>query len=136
METIDYQEELIQLLGVDTYEVWKSLRAFVEKYYDMEVLWNTKGKKWQYECKYRRGGKTLCGLYANPQEMGFMIIFGKQEREKVEALRNELQEATLAFYDEATTYRDGKWVMFTITDTRLFDDLLRLLQCKRRPNRK
>ena len=27
----------------------------------MERLWNTGGKNWTYEYKYRRGGKTLCG---------------------------------------------------------------------------
>ena len=32
--------------------------------YDMERLWNTGGKDWTYEYKYRRGGKTLCCLYS------------------------------------------------------------------------
>ncbi|MEY8433248.1 DUF3788 family protein [Lachnospiraceae bacterium 48-42] len=41
----------------------------------MERLWNTGGKKWTYEYKYRRGGKTLCSLYAKGGCVGSMIIF-------------------------------------------------------------
>ena len=39
-------------------------------------------------------------------------------------------------YDEAQTYRDGKWVMFEPTDTSEFDDYIKLLAIKRKPNRK
>ena len=38
--------------------------------------------------------------------------------------------------NEATTYRDGKWVMFEPTDTYEFDDYMKLLAIKRKPNRK
>ena len=44
---------------------------------------NTGGKNWTYEYKYRRGGKTLCALYAREGCMGFMVIFGKEEKGKV-----------------------------------------------------
>ena len=37
---------------------------------------------------------------------------------------------------EAKTYRDGKWVMFEPTDTSEFDDYMKLLAVKRKPNRK
>ena len=39
-------------------------------------------------------------------------------------------------YDETQTYHDGKWLMFEPTDTSLFDDFIRLLGIKRKPNRK
>ena len=59
----------------------------------MERLWNTGGKNWTYEYKYRRSGKTLCGLYAKSNHVGFMIIFGKDERAKFEAIRDTLSNA-------------------------------------------
>lgn len=102
----------------------------------MERIWNNGGKAWKYEYKYRRGGKTLCALYAKENTIGFMIIFGKGEREKFEAAREEYSEIVQAFYDEATTYHDGKWVMFEMTDTSLFADLEKLLLIKRKPNKK
>jgi len=39
-------------------------------------------------------------------------------------------------YDETKTYHDGKWLMFEPTDTALFDDFVKLLGIKRKPNKK
>lgn len=68
--------------------------------------------------------------------LGFMIIFGKDERVKFEEIRETLSDPVCRQYDEATTYRDGKWVMFEPTDTYEFDDYMKLLAIKRKPNRK
>ena len=65
-----------------------------------------------------------------------MIIFGKDERSKLEEIRNELSSDVLETYDNAQTYYDGKWVMFDITDNSILEDLKKLLLIKRKPNRK
>ncbi len=119
-----------------TSNVWQELCAAVDEKYDMEKLWNTGGKNWTYEYKYRRGGKTLCALYARENCVGSMIIFGKYERTKFEDIRNALSDSVCRRYDEAKTYGDGKWVMFEPTDTSEFDDYMKLLKVKRRPDRK
>lgn len=72
------------LVGELRYDIWNQLNAFIEDKYDMDCLWNKGGRAWKYEYKYRRGGKTLCALYARG----------------------------------------------------LFDDFIRLLRIKRKPNRK
>ena len=59
-----------------------------------------------------------------------MIIFGKDERAKFEEIRATLSDSVCRQYDEATTYRDGKWVMFEPTDTSEFDDYMKLLAIK------
>ena len=68
--------------------------------------------------------------------MGFMVILGKDERAKFEAIRDTLSNAVCKQYDEAKTYHDGKWVMFEPTNTADFDDYMKLLASKRKPNRK
>ena len=45
--------------------------------------------------------KRCGGLYARQDCFGFMIIFGKDEREKVEAIRDHLSGTTLMAYDSA-----------------------------------
>ena len=99
-------------------------------------LWNGGGKAWTYEYKYRRGGKTLCALYAREKKIGFMVIFGKAEQAAFEAERGQYSQRVQAIYDGAKTYRDGKWVMFEPADLSMVDDFVRLLAIKRRPNRK
>lgn len=126
------KEVLTELIGDPLYNVWTRLCSLIEERYDMERLWN-KGNTWKYEYKYRLGGKTLCGLYAKENSVGFMIIFGKYEREKFENERQNYSEKVQEIYDEAKTYRDGKWVMFPVTDTSLFADFMKLLAIKRKP---
>lgn len=136
LDKIPGSEEMTTLVGQDLYDVWQQLCAAVDEKYDMECLWNKGGKAWTYEYKYRRGGKTLCALYARENCVGFMIIFGKDERAKVESVREKLSKEVQKIYDEAQTYHDGKWVMFEPVDASMFDDFMQLLAIKRKPNRK
>lgn len=136
LETIPSQSNMAELLGQSLFEVWQELCSAIDEKYEMERLWNTGGKKWIYEYKYRRGRKTLCCLYAKSNCVGFLIIFGKDERTKFEDIRDTLSNAVCRQYDEAKTYHDGKWVMFEPTDTSMFCDFIKLLSIKRKPNKK
>lgn len=136
LDTAPNAQEMTALVGESLYHVWNQLNALIEKYYDMDRAWNPGGKAWTYEYKYRRGGKTLCALYARENCVGFMVILGRNERLKFEADRDHYTKETQRVYDESLTYHDGKWLMFQPTDTQLFSDFIRLLQIKKKPNRK
>lgn len=136
LDIIPNKEQMTTLVGKSLYEIWNKLCAFIEENYDMDRLWNKGGKAWTYEYKYRRGGKTLCALYARENCVGFMVILGKDERLKFEKDRENYGEEVQRIYDETKNYHDGKWMMFEPTDTSLFNDFIRLLGIKRKPNRK
>lgn len=136
LEKIPTESELISLVGQPLFNVWVKLTQCIESKYEMDRLWNSGGKRWTYEYKYRRGGKTLCALYAKPQVIGLMIIFGQKERSIFEARMDEFPPEVVAEYKIATTYHDGKWMMFELTDTHLFEDMMRMLEIKRKPNKK
>ena len=135
LDMIPTKEELTALLGTPLYDVWTQLCASIEERYEMDRVWNKGGKAWDYEYKYRRGGKTLCALYARENCVGFLVILGKEERAKFEAERETYTKEVQANYDEARTYHDGKWIMFEPVDTSLFQDFMRLLRIKRKSNR-
>ena len=128
-------ETLEALTGKELYDLWTSLHQLIKQKYNMEQMWNHGGKKWTYEYKYRRGGKTMCALYAKEQTIGFMVILGKDERTKFESMREMFSNVAQKIYDETTTFHDGKWLMFELKDTSLFNDIERLLSIKRKPNR-
>lgn len=136
LEKIPDNKDMTNLVGAELFDVWQKLCCAIDEKYDMERLWNSGGKRWTYEYKYRRGGKSLCALYAKEGCVGFMIIFGKDERARFEEIRDGLSAEICKTYDEATTYHDGKWVMFEPTDTSALDDYIKLLSIKRKPNRK
>lgn len=136
LDTIPNEEEMTALVGKPLYDVWNKLCACIDEKYDMDCLWANGGKAWKYEYKYRRGGKTLCALYARENCVGFMVILGKDERLKFEATRENYSKEIQEIYDKAQTYHDGKWTMFEPVDTSLFNDFIRLLSIKRKPNRK
>lgn len=136
LERIPSDREMADLIGQKLFEVWNKLCDLIESKYDTERLWDSGGREWTYEYKYRRGGKTLCTLYAKENTIGVMIIFGKYEREKFEEDRNNYSFETQKIYDESKTYHDGKWMMFGLNDTSLFPDMEKLLLIKRKPNKK
>ena len=136
LDRIPSKEDMTVLVGQSLYDVWEKLCNLIDERYEMDRLWNTGGKKWTYEYKFLRGGKTLCALYAKENCIGFMVILGKEERAKFEEGRNSYSKEVQKVYDEAKTYRDGKWIMFDPTNTEQFDDYIKLLTIKRKPNRK
>ena len=81
-ERMPSQSALTDLLGQSLFAVWQALCSTIDKAYEMEQIWGSGGKNWVYEYKYRRGGKTLCALYAKRDCIGFMVILGKEERAK------------------------------------------------------
>lgn len=136
LENIPTQSTMAELLGPSLFEVWQKLCSAIDEKYEMERIWDDGGKRWTYEYKYRRGGRTLCCLYAKRNCVGFMVIFGKAERAKFEEIRGVLSDSVCRQYDEANTYHDGKWVMFEPKDNSEFEDYMKLLAIKRKPNRK
>ena len=136
LERIPSPSTLRELLGQALFDVWQALCAKIDEAYEMEHEWNAGGKNWTYEYKYRRGGKTLCCLYAKENCVGFMVILGREERARFDALRDSFSDTVRRQYDGATTYHDGKWIMFEPTDHSEFDDYMKLLAIKRKPNRK
>lgn len=128
-------DEMTALIGMPLYKIWLDLCTLTDSKYDMERTWNSGGKKWTFEYKYRRGGKTLCCLYAKEKCVGFMVIFGKNERDNFEATQDQYSGEVQKVYNETATYHDGKWLMLLPKDASLFPDIEKLLQIKRRPNK-
>ena len=76
LENIPSQSTITELLGQSLFEVWQALCSAIDEKYDMERLWNTGGKNWTYEYKYRRGGKTkMKGQNLKILGIAFLIPF-------------------------------------------------------------
>jgi len=136
LENIPTEEELKYLMGDNIFRNWSLINKFIEKNYEMDILWNKGGKTGAYELKYRKSSKTLCALYPKERGLCILIIFGKAERDKFENSREEFSEYINSFYDNTKQYHDGKWLYIDRVDDEIAKDIEQLLLIKKRPNKK
>ncbi len=135
-EVYPTNEELKEMLGTEKYNVWSLVCKNIDYLYEMDILQkNTKWNNWKYEHKFRRGGKTLCTLYAKDNCFNIQIVFGKDERSKFESEKHNYTSEIQNIYINSTTYHDGKWMSFE-PDNSLIEDIQKLLLIKRKPNKK
>ena len=132
------REQLEEFVGNEKLKIFDVISAYIKETYDVNHAFKELkfvGKQWpaKYEVKFAKGGKTFCGFYFAQNRLGFLIIFGKDERNKVEDIRSQLSKEALEIYDGEEPYHDGKWVLFELEDLSLFEDLKKLLLLKRKP---
>ena len=70
---------MAELFGAERLSAWKGICALIESLYNVPAEWGHGGKKWTYEYKFRRCGKTLCALYAKKDVFGFVVFLGEKE---------------------------------------------------------
>ena len=130
-------EEAKAILGSAS-TAWEKLVGHVRYHYIMDEKW-VEGKpthKNYNNLFIRRSGKSLIMLSIREGYFIAGVVLGKNERDKFDEQRETFCEIICKEYDEAETYHDGKWLGFEVRDESLIDDIIRLLQIKRKPNRK
>ncbi|MDR1694427.1 MAG: DUF3788 domain-containing protein [Lactobacillaceae bacterium] len=128
--------EIKSIIGDKPFEAWEAIVKYINDKYVMDILWDKGRKENIYEMKFRKSGKTLCAMYPRDKSFGFMIIYGRLEREKFENERSGYSKDLLKIYDAATTYHDGKWIMIDVKDMSYIEDIKNMLVIKKKPNRK
>ena len=88
------------------------------------------------ELKFKQGQKTILTIYIHEDRFTFLLIFGKKERESFEVQKNSFSESICKYYDNAKTYHDGKWMFLDVTTMEQLEEIKRLIQIKKKPNRK
>lgn len=126
--------EIAQWLGKKAYKYWTQVMQLIDKIYpDVFVPeWLYGGRKHGWSLRYKKS-KSFCTLIPEKNRFALLIVFGAEERAKVEIMKSNLSQYTLEKYDKAQTYHDGKWVLFTIDNDKIIGDLMRLLAIKRKP---
>lgn len=111
------------------------LISYIGAHYVMEEMWKEGKPKSNYrnELKYRRGGKTLVTIYIREDFFKVCVVLGRAEREKFEQARDTFSECMKRIYDGTETLHDGKWLGVDVRDETPVDDIIRLLQLKRKP---
>jgi hypothetical protein len=129
--------EIKEWIG-NAHKYWKHVTQLIEQSYPNVFTpeWLFGGKKHGWNLRYKKS-KSFCTLIPEKNRFRLLIVFGAEERAKVETMRDGLSQHTQKKYEEATTYHDGKWLVLTIDSYKVVEDVMLLLAVKRKPkNRK
>lgn len=128
--------EIAAWVGDKAYEYWTLIQHLIEAHYPGVFVpeWLFGGKKNGWSLRYKKN-KSFCTLIPEKHRCVIVIVFGAEERAKVEAARAELSPQIVKAYDDATTYHDGKWLFLAIENEEVVKDVFRLLTLKRKPKK-
>lgn len=88
------------------------------------------------ELKFKQGQKTILTIYIHKDKYVFLVIFGKKERGCFEMQKDTFSKYICDYYDNSKTYHDGKWMYIDVTTMEQLEEVKRLVQIKKKPNRK
>jgi hypothetical protein len=113
--------------------LWESLAGYVEKTYDVEPVYGRPSKRYGWDVKYRKGGRTLLSLTPDEGRFTALVVLGEKEATAARAL--DLGEHVQRIFDEAEPLHDGRWLFVPVESGRDVQDIESLLAAKRRPRR-
>ncbi len=126
--------EIGEWVGKKAHRYWKNVTQLIEQIYPDVFTpdWLFGGKKHGWSLRYKKS-KSFCTLIPEKNRFALQIVFGAEERGKVEAIKDSLSKHTQKEYDKATTYHDGKWLLLAVNSDRDVEDIMQLLAVKRKP---
>lgn len=126
--------EVAAWIGKNAFDYWGQVTSFIDRNYPGIFVpeWLFGGKKHGWSLRYKKT-KSFCTLIPEKDRFAVLIVFGREERKKIEGVKGRLSSKTQEKYDKATTYHDGKWVLLTVDSGIAVGDLRLLLGVKRRP---
>jgi hypothetical protein len=126
--------EVAVWIGENAFDYWKQVTGLIDRNYRNVFVpeWLFGGKKHGWFLRYKKS-KSFCTLVPEKNCLEVLIVFGREERQKIEAVKDQLSASTQGEYDKATTYHDGKWVLLAVDSDAVVKDLELLLGVKRKP---
>ncbi|MEN6449670.1 MAG: DUF3788 domain-containing protein [Thermoguttaceae bacterium] len=128
------QKQLESWLGKKAFGFWQQVEQMIAERYPGVFVpeWLYGGKKHGWSVRYKRS-KSFCTMIPEKGRCLLVIVFGREQRAKVDAIRTHLSPQVRKAYDEATTYHDGKWLLLNINNKTTLADAVTLLAVKRKP---
>jgi len=129
------EEQILEMLGYKA-NLWLSLREYLADFYpDCAPVSCIEGKNKDYVIRYRKSGRTLVTLYPARSSVVVLVVLGKKEVAKTEALVDKLSKKVRKLFQETAQLHDGRWLWISPTSKSDIESIKLLLSTKRRPKR-
>jgi hypothetical protein len=126
------EKDVMAALGTRASVLWKQLRAFLKVNYDFKPELIFGGQKYGWCYRYRRKGKTLCGLFPEAKAFTVIVVLGKKEIAQFEERISDFNEGTRMIFKSAHHYHDGKWLYKRVLNKSDLRDVISLMRIKRK----
>ena len=125
------EDQMLKWIGRRA-SLWSDLRDYLASGYDHVAELDFGGKKYGWSIRYRKSGKTLVTLF--PECGGFtaLVVLGKKEVVKAEALLDKLSMGVRKLFGETNQLHDGRWLWLRATSKADIESIKTLLNAKRR----
>ena len=112
--------------------LWCDLREYLASGYDHVPELDFGGKKYGWSVRYRKSGKTMVTLF--PECGGFtaLVVLGKKEVVKAEAVPDKLSMKVWKLFRETNQLHDGRWLWIRPSSKADLKSIKMLLNAKRR----
>jgi hypothetical protein len=117
---------------LDTIGERSSLWLRINENYDFNKELAFFSKNYGWTVRYRKGKKTLVSCFPEKDAFSVLLVLGLAEAEKVNQIREELNENFLSVFDETELLHDGKWMWIRILNQEDLDSLTKVIQIKRK----
>jgi hypothetical protein len=127
-------KQVAEWIGAKAHAHWTELTQFIDSQYPdvFDRMWWFGGKRWGWSLRFKKS-KSFCNFVPERGQFCVLLVFGAEERKKVEPILPELKSHVREDYVNATTFHDGKWVMSVVDSRKVLTDIERLLVTKRKP---
>lgn len=125
--------QIINVLS-DAKLFWLNIHEYIGEMYNFnpELVFFT--KKYGWAIRYRRLSTTLCYFFPKNGFFSILIILGQKEAEKIELMKENLNENIRNVFENTQQFHDGRWLWI---DLRNLDDISSfklMLTAKKKPN--
>lgn len=81
---------------------------------------------WNIKCK--KNSRTLCTIYPRAGYFSILLIIGRNEKERVEAMLPQLHDTIQTTYHKTKEGNGQRWLQLDLEDAgKLYEDVLKLL---------
>jgi hypothetical protein len=105
-------QEMVDAIGQPAASAWVELRQFLSSTYEVDPVVGYGGGEWFM--RYKRGSRPLCELTARKGCFRVLVVLGKKEVEKAEAILERFGPNVRRTFEGAAQFHDGRWLWIMV----------------------
>ena len=118
--------------------LWDDLNRFLSENYQVHPSCGYSACSGQpgWNVKYRKAGRSLCTLYPMPGYFIALVVIGGKEEAEARLALPACDPYTRRLFEDSVSMAGGRWLMISVTNERVLEDVKRLIQLRRKIQRK